>query len=187
MIDIEEASAYFWNESILRHEAAVLLKAGFRRPVDFFDVPYVGLMQINGLNHEIALDVLFGMAEYCGIPENGDYDFAGEVDSYVLQMGFNPAEALMSEGERNYLNIDEMLYQAGYNGEETARMTIRQMLKLKHISMSTLQALSDTVWLSYVSRYHIPKEKYSDRAELLKNKQKIFSIRKQDESTSERI
>ncbi len=181
MIDIEGANAHFWNESILRHEMLVLLKAGFRRPVDFFDVPYVGLIQINGLNHEIALDVLFGMAEYCGIPENSEFDFAGEVDDYVLQMGFNPAEAVMSEGERNYLNTDEMLYHAGYNGEETARMTIRQMLRLKHISMSTLQALSDTVWLAYVSRYQLPKEKFSDRLELLKRKNLLFCDRKKED------
>lgn len=120
------------------------------------------------------------MATYMEIPEDGYYDPAGEIDKYLLGLHYSPSEALMSGAEHKYLNVDEMLYEAGFNGEETARMTIRQMLNLNHITMETLKALADTVRLAYISRYHEPEEKYESRIDLLKGKKLIFGNRRME-------
>lgn len=179
MNDIDELVRYFWEESLLPEEAKALQATGFNSPVDFFDIPYVGLSCINGLNSEIALDVLFAMATYMEIPEAGYYDPAGEIDKYLLlDLHYSSSEALMSGTEHKYLNVDEMLYEAGFNGEETARMTIRQMLNLNHITMETLEALADTVRLAYISRYREPEEKYDSRIDLLKGKKLLFGNRR---------
>ena len=84
----------------------------------------------------------------------------------------------MSGAERKYVNVEEMLFEAGYNGEETARMTIRQMLNLNHITMETLEALADTIRLAYVSRYREPEEKYENRMALLKGTKLLFGNRR---------
>lgn len=177
---IDESVNYFWKESLLPEEVKAVQAAGFSSPVDFLDIPYVGLSLIAGLNCEIARDVLFGMATYMKIPDNGYYDPAGRIDKYLLDLHYSPSEAVMSGSERKYLNVDEMLYESGYNGEETARMTIRKMLNLTHITMETLEALADTVRVAYISRYHEPKEKYENRIDLLKGKRLLFGNRRME-------
>lgn len=178
MNDIDELVRYFWEESLLPEEKKALQAAGFNSLVDFFDIPYVGLSLISGLNCEIALDVLFGMATYMEIPEDGYYDPAGEIDKYLLDLHYSPSDALMSGAERKYINVEEMLFEAGYNSEETSRMTIRQMLNLNHITIETLEALADTVRLAYISRYREPEEKYENRMALLKGQKLLFGNRR---------
>lgn len=178
MNNIDESVNYFWEESLLQEEKKAVQAAGFSNPVDFFDIPYVGLSLIAGLNCEIARDVLFGIATYMTIPDDGYYDPAGRIDKYLLDLHYSPSEAVMNRSERNYLNVDEMLYEAGYNGEETARMTVRQMLNLTHITMETLEALADIVRLAYISRYREPEKNYENRMDLLKGKRSLFGNRR---------
>ena len=86
----------------------------------------------------------------------------------------------MPDSERALLNVDEMLYAAGYDEEETAKMTVRQMLKLKGLSMKTLSALAETVERAYSNRFILPKVSFETRAELFKGRKLLFRMRRSE-------
>lgn len=143
----------FLKEYLQPKHEEFLKNAGFKTPEDYFDIPYVGLCQMKGMNPKIATEVLYEIAHYISIPIKTDFDFIGGQAKDDSDTEYNLAKEVMSDVDRTYLTVEKMLNDAGYFGEEIARMTIRQIFGLQHISLDTLEALADTVWLAYISRF----------------------------------
>ena len=143
----------FLKEYLRPEQEEYLKNAGFKTPEDYYDIPYVGLCQMKGLNPKAATEVLYEIAHYISIPRETDLDFSDEEVQEDDDMEYNLAKNVMCDVDRTYLTVEKMLNDAGYFGEEIARMTIRQIFGLQHISLDTLEALADTVWLSYISRF----------------------------------
>ena len=130
--------------------------SGFRTPEDLLDIPFIGLYWVRGFSKRIVGNTLFALAAYCSVPETCDLDSVRACLQDVPEMDNNIAKKVMSENaydRMKYGLVDKMLSLAGYTEEMTARMTFRQMVELKYISMDFLLQLADTVWLAYISRY----------------------------------
>lgn len=143
----------FLKEDLTPKQEEFLKNAGFKTPEDYYDIPYVGLCQMKGMNPKAATEVLYEIAHYNSIPMETEFDFSEEEAQEDDDMEYNLAKKVMCDVDRTYLTVEKMLNDAGYFGEEIARMTIRQIFGLQYISLKTLEALADTVWLSYISRF----------------------------------